>query len=175
MDRQAKEKVVAELKELFSNSSAAVLVDTCGLESSSVMELRTELHQSGSRMKVVKNTLARIAAKGTPFESMVCQFERTKTLILHPSDPISQAKILAKFAKSQDKLSIYSGLLVSGDRADVLTADQIEELAKLPSKEELIVKLLFVLNAPITQFVRTINEVPSSFVRVLSAIAESKK
>ena len=174
MDRQAKKVVVAELKELFNQSSAAILIDTCGLESSKLMQLRRELHQAGSKLKVIKNTLARIAAKSTPFESIINQFEQTKTLVLHSSDPVNQAKILTQFAKSQKNFSIYGGLLVTGDRSDVLTADQIETLAKLPSQEELIVKLLFIFNAPITQFVRTINEVPTSFVRVLSAIAESK-
>ncbi len=172
MDREKKEKVVAELKELFSQSSAAVLVDTCGIESSAVVALRRELHQSGSQMKVIKNTLARIAAKETPFESIANQFEQTKTLVFHSSDPVTQAKILTQFAKEQKEFSIHGGLLVTGDRTDVLTPEQVEALSKLPPKEELIVKLLFIFNAPITQFVRTLNEVPASFVRVLSAISQ---
>ena len=174
MDRTQKENVVEEFKEIFNNSSAAVLVDICGLESSKVMGLRRELHQSGSKMKVMKNTLARIAAKDTPFEALVDQFQQTKTLIVNPEDPVTQAKILSKFAESEKNFSIHGGLLVTGDRSDLLTKEQITALAKLPSKEELLVKLLFILNAPITQFVRTINEVPASFVRVLSAIAENK-
>ena len=97
MDRQKKEAIVADLKDIFNHSSAAVLVDTCGLASSAVVELRRELHQSGSKMKVIKNTLARIAAKETPFESIVNQFEKTKTLVSHSSDPVTQAKILTQF------------------------------------------------------------------------------
>ncbi len=175
MDKATKEVVVAELRDLFSSASAAVLIDSRGLQANKVVELRKELNKAGSKMKVVKNTLAKIAADGTPFESFKDQFVETRALIFSSGDPVEQAKVVSKFAEENDQLQIKAGLLASAAKTSLLSKEEVEALAKLPAKEELIAKLLFLLNAPITQFVRTLNEVPASFVRAVSAIADSKQ
>ena len=173
MERAAKESMVAELKDIFSNSATAILVDYKGLEANKLVELRKALNGADSRMKIVKNTLARLASEGTPFESMKDQFVDCRALIVS-DDPVKQAKVVSDFAKANDTLVIKAGILADGDQVSLLDVNQVKELASLPSKEELIAKLLFLFNAPITNFVRTLNEVPASFVRVLAAVGESK-
>jgi len=174
VDRNSKEAVVEELKELFNDVSAAVLVDSKGLDANKVVELRKALKEADSQMRIIKNTLAKIASAGTPFEEMKDQFQGTGALVFSYDNPIGPAKVLVDFKKENESLQIKSGLLSSDSKISLLTVSDVEALAKLPSREELIAKLLFLLNAPITQFVRTINEVPAKFVRTLSAIAESK-
>jgi large subunit ribosomal protein L10 len=125
-------------------------------------------------MKVVKNTLAKIAAKDTPFECMSDAFVQTRAFVYNDKDVVASAKVLTKQAKNYEKLNLIVGTLVTNGKGKLLDVAGVEALSKLPSKEELIAKLLFVFNAPITQFVRTLNEVPASFARVLQAIADSK-
>lgn len=175
MDRIKKEAMVEEIKEIFSTSAAGIVIDYKGLEANETVSLRKELQKVPSKMKVVKNTLAKIAIKGTPFEEISDEFSSTRALVFTESEPVGQAKAITDFAKTNERIQIKAGILVTDGKTSVLDAAQLEALAKLPSKEELIAKLLFLLNAPVTQFVRTINEVPTSFVRALSAIAESKQ
>ncbi len=174
VDRSQKETVVDEIREIFNNAAAGVLVDYRGLEANKIVELRQQLRNSASTMKVLKNTLARIASEGTPFGVLEKEFVETCALVYSPSDPVGQAKILTEFAKTNPQLVIKAGVLSDANRAAMLNAGEVEALAKLPSREELIVKVLFVLQAPSTQFVRTLNEVPAKFVRTLAAVAESK-
>ncbi len=174
MDRSQKEAQVAEIREIFTSASAGVLVDYRGLEANQLVELRQQLNKSASAMKVIKNTLARIASEGTPFAVMESEFVETRALVYSAEDPVGQAKILTDFVKENPKLIIKAGVLADANRTSLLKAEEVEALAKLPSREELIVKLLFLMQAPATQFVRTLNEVPAKFVRALSAIADSK-
>ena len=174
MDRSQKEAQVAEIREIFTTASAGVLVDYRGLEANKLVELRQQLHKSSSSMKVIKNTLARIAAEGTPFALMEQEFVDTRALVYSEEDPVGQAKVLTEFVKDNPKLVIKAGVLADANRSSLLKAEEVEALSKLPSREELIVKLLFLMQAPATQFVRTLNEVPAKFVRALAAIAESK-
>ena len=175
MDRATKEALVGELKELFNSTSAVVLVDYRSLNAMDMVILRKKLHQSSSKVRVLKNTLAKIAAKGTPFEGLAEQLVDTRALIFSDQDPVGQAKTVLDFAKEHEALKIQGGLLLSQGRTTMLSAKDVEALAKLPSKEELIVKLLFLMQSPATQFVRTLKEVPAKFARVLSAIASSKR
>ncbi len=175
MDRATKEATVAELKELFNSVASAILVDSNGLTANKVVELRKDLNQSDAKMRIVKNTLAKIALEGTPFEPMKDQFQGTRALIFSYENPVGPAKVVHEFRKENDKLQVQGGLLSTEGKVSILNEAEVEALASLPSKEELIAKLLFLLNAPITQFVRTLNEVPAKFVRTLSAIADSKQ
>lgn len=174
MDRSQKETVVGEIREIFSCATAGVLVDYRGLEANKIVELRQQLRNSASTMKVLKNTLARLAAEGTPFAVLQQEFVDTRALVYSETDPVGQAKILTEFAKTNPQLVIKAGVLADPNRTSLLNAGEVEALAKLPSREELIVKILFLMQAPATQFVRTLNEVPAKFVRALAAIAESK-
>ncbi|MBF0279577.1 MAG: 50S ribosomal protein L10 [SAR324 cluster bacterium] len=174
MDRSTKEAVVADLKDLFNNASSAVLVDSKGLSVNKLVELRKELNQNDSKMRIIKNTLAIRASEGTPFEGMKDQFEGTRALVFSLENVIGPAKIISEFAKTNAALQIKMGILSSEGNVSLLSADDVQALANLPSREELIAKLLFVLNGPLTMLVRTLNEVPAKFVRTLSAVADSK-
>ncbi|MBF0286558.1 MAG: 50S ribosomal protein L10 [SAR324 cluster bacterium] len=175
MDRTTKEATVAELKDLFNGVVSAILVDSNGLTANKVVELRKDLNQSDAKMRIVKNTLAKIASDGTPFEAMKDQFQGTRALIFSYENPVGLAKVVHDFKKANDKLQVKGGLLSSDGKISILNAAEVDALASLPSKEELVAKLLFILNAPITQLVRTLNEVPAKFVRTLSAVADSKQ
>lgn len=175
MDRAAKELLVEEYKQLFSSAITGVLVDYKGLNVEELTNLRKSLHEKNSRFRVLKNTLAKLAASGTPFEELSDQFTETRALVYSQEDVASPAKVMTEAAKANEKIKVISGLLVSGEKGEVLDLAGIKELGTLPSQEELIVKLLYVMNAPITNFVRVLNEVPSKFVRTLQAVADSKQ
>ena len=174
MNRDQKEQFVEELKGLFAKAPAGVLVDYQGLSANDLVGLRKKLREVQSSMKVLKNTLARIAVKDTPYAELQEQFVRTRAMVFS-ENPVEQAKVLTEYADKHENLKIHAGLLVDSGRISVLDPDQLQALAKLPSKEELLVKLLFLMQAPATQFVRTLNEVPAKFVRALAAIAQSKE
>ena len=89
-------------------------------------------------------------------------------------DPVEQAKVLSEQAANIENLKILAGILVGDGKTSILDSSEVEALSKLPSREELVVKLLFLLQAPATQFVRTLNAVPVKFVRTLATIRDSK-
>ncbi len=136
--------------------------------------MRQELHKVSSTMKVLKNTLAKLAVEDTPFLELRI-FCRYRALVFGQEDPVEQAKVLIKIAEENPNLKIHAGVLVDTAKTSVLDEKQVEALSKLPSKEELIVKLLFLFQAPATQLVRTLNEVPAKFVRTLAALSDSKE
>ena len=174
MERTQKEVLVNELQEIFNSASAGVLVDYRGLAANEMVELRHELKKAQSTLKVIKNTLARLAVEKTPFAEIKEQLVDTRALVYSQGDPVEQAKVLVKLTESDSKLQILSGVLVDAAKTSVLDKAQVVALSKLPSKEELLVKLLFLLQAPATQLVRTLNEVPAKFVRTLVAVRDSK-
>jgi large subunit ribosomal protein L10 len=175
MDRATKELLVKEYKELFSSAITGVLVDYKGLNVEELTELRKTLFEKKSRFRVLKNSLAKIAVAGTPFEELGEQFVETRALVYSADDVVAPAKIVTDAVKKNEKIKLISGLLVSGDKGEVLDGQGVKALGNLPSKEELITKLLFVMNAPITNFARLLNEVPAKFVRTLQAVADSKE
>jgi len=175
MERSQKEALVAEFGEIFKSAQGGVLVDFQGLTVEEITKLRKSLWEKEGRFRVLKNRLAKIAAKGTPFESLSDEFSQTRALVYSDADPVSTAKIMTEQAKKNEKLKIIAGLLVTAGEGAKLDIAAVKELGDLPSKEELVAKLLYVLNAPITNFVRTLNEVPASFVRTLQAVADSKE
>ncbi|MDE0792394.1 MAG: 50S ribosomal protein L10 [SAR324 cluster bacterium] len=174
MERSQKEAQVNELRSIFNSMSAGVLVDYRGIEANQVVELRKKLNDASSTMKVIKNSLARIAAENTPIAELADQFTQTRALVYSDGDAVQQAKVLSEAAKSLDKLKILAGILVGDSKTSILNSGEVEALSKLPSRDELIMKLLFLMQAPATQFVRTLNAVPAKFVRTLAAIRDSK-
>lgn len=162
------------MNDIFTQSAGAILVDYRGLEMNELVELRKKLNECSSQMRIIKNTLAKIAAKDTPFEEISSEFVDTCALVYSTDEVVKQAKVISDFAKENDNLKVKAGILSDQDKVNVLNADEVQQLASLPSKEELVAKLLFLFNAPITNFVRTLNEVPASFVRTLAAIEETK-
>ncbi|KAK3603980.1 hypothetical protein CHS0354_026775 [Potamilus streckersoni] len=161
--------------EIFSQASSCILIETHKLTVAEVTEIRKLLSKENCGFKVLKNRIAVKAAAGTPFEQAVPHLTKTRALIYSAKDVVAPSKIMSKQVKQNNKMSLVFGTLVSGDRVQTLTPADINALGNLPSKEELIAKVLYVLNAPITNFVRTINEVPASFARVLQATADSRQ
>jgi|TARA_B110000305_G_scaffold222735_1_gene266642 large subunit ribosomal protein L10 len=174
MERSQKEAQVSELRTIFKSMSAGVLVDYRGIEANQVVELRKKLNDASSTMKVIKNSLARIAAEDTPFAELADQFTQTRALVYCDGDAVQQAKVLSEAAKRLDNLKILAGILVGDSKTSILNTGEVEALSKLPSREELLMKLLFLMQAPATQFVRTLNAVPAKFVRTLAAVRDSK-
>ncbi len=174
MERSQKEVQVNELRSIFKSLSAGVLVDYRGIEANQVVDLRKKLNDASSNMKVIKNSLARIAAEDTPFAELADQFTETRAIIYCQGDAVQQAKVLSEASKSLENLKILAGIIVGEDKTSILNKIEVEKLSKLPSREELIVKILFLMQAPATQLVRTLNAVSAKFVRTLAAVRDSK-
>ncbi|MDH3281633.1 MAG: 50S ribosomal protein L10 [Gammaproteobacteria bacterium] len=164
-----KRAVVAGVVGALSNAQAAILAEYRGLTVADMTRLRAEAREAGVFLKVVKNTLARRAVKGSSFE---CLDEHlVGPLALAASqDPVAVAKILHTFAKDHEALNIKAGAM-SGN---LLTHEQIQALAKLPGRDELLAKLAGTLQAPLQKLVQTLNAVPGTFVRTVAAVRDAK-
>ncbi|GAA0215042.1 50S ribosomal protein L10 [Castellaniella daejeonensis] len=170
LNRQEKAVVIEEVSAEIGRAQSIVIAEYRGLDVASVTVLRKTARESGVYLRVLKNTLVRRALAGTPFEGLSAQL--TGPLIYGISaDPVAAAKVLADFAKSNDKLVITGGALPNS----LLNQDGVKALATMPSREELLSKLLGTMQAPIAQFVRTLNEVPTKFVRGLAAVRDQKQ
>jgi len=165
-----KRQIVDELHGAMTDSSAGVITYYRGLSVSEMGDLRRQLKQVDVSLQVVKNTLARRAAEGTGFKAAKALFAGP-VAIAYGSDPVGMSKAIADFAKKHEKFEIRGGVL----DGKLMNADDIESLARLPSREVLLAKMLGSMQAPITGFVRTLNEIPSSFVRTIAAIRDQKE
>lgn len=166
-----KKEQVARLAKEFSESEIAILVDYKGLDVLKLTELRAQLRNEGVRMEVVKNSLLVRASEGTDAALMKDFYKGPNAIVWSTDDPVAPARILAKFAKDNEKLEIKAGALSGA----LLTADEINQLAKMPSREELLGQLVRTLNAVPTSFVTVLSGVPRAFVNVLSAIKDQKE
>ena len=173
MDRTTKENMVASLGDLFNSAQVGFLVDYRGLSVEEVNELRGKLREASSQMRVLKNNLAKIAIKDTPFEPLSDEIVETRAFI-YGEEPVGPAKAVIGFQQRNDKLGLIAGLLVKGSEGQKLDESAVKSLASLPTREQLLGQFLSLLQAPQGKLVRTLAEVPASFVRTLSALAESK-
>jgi large subunit ribosomal protein L10 len=167
LNREDKASVVTEIAAEVAKSSVVVVAEYRGLEVGAMTVLRRQARAQGVYLRVLKNTLARRALAGTPFEMLS---DRLVGPLIYgmSADPVAAAKVINDFAKANDKLVIKAGALPNS----VLAADAVKALATMPSREELLAKLLGTMQAPIATFVRTLNEVPSRFVRTLAAVRD---
>ena len=166
-----KKDLVQLLNVRLSDTQIAILVDYKGLDVASISQLRDDLRKEGVKFKVVKNTLLSMASKGTDSELMVEFFSGPNAIVTCKDDPVAPARILVKFAESNNKLQIKAGAM-SGK---ALSSDDIKALAKLPSREVLLSQLLSTMNEVPTALVRVLAEVPRSLLNVLNAIEDRKK
>ena len=166
-----KEAVVDSIKEKLEASQSEVLIDYRGLTVAEVTELRNQMREAGVEYQVLKNTMIKRAAEKAGIEGLDPILEGPTAVAFGINDPVAPAKILTKFAKDTKKITIKGGVL-AGNAIDVAA---VENLAKLPSKEELIAKMLGSLNAPITGLVMVLSGVTSKFVRTLEAIRVQKE
>ena len=132
-------------------------------------ELRAQARKSGVYLRVLKNTLVRRAVEGTPFSGLANEMVGPLVFGIS-SDPVSAAKVLSDFAKANDKFIIKAGAMPN----QVMDVNAVQALASLPSRDELLAKLLGTMQAPVAKFVRTLNEVPTKFVRGLAAVRDQK-
>ena len=170
LNRQEKAVVIEEVSAEVAKAQSVIIAEYRGLDVASVTVLRKTARESGVYLRVLKNTLVRRAVAGTPFEGLSSQLTGPLMYAIS-TDPVTAAKVLSEFAKSNDKLVIKGGAMPN----NLLDVDGVKALATMPSREELLSKLLGTMQAPIAQFVRTLNEVPTKFVRGLAAVRDQKE
>ncbi|MBS1171414.1 MAG: rplJ [Proteobacteria bacterium] len=170
LNLEQKKAVVTEISAVVAGAQAIIVAENRGLEVGQVTQLRANARKAGIYLRVLKNTLARRAVADTPFAGLS---EHLVGPLMYgiSQDPVAAAKVLNEFAKSHDKLVIKAGALPNY----VMDAGGVKALATMPSREELLARLLGTMQAPIAQFVRTLNEVPTKFVRALAAVRDAKE
>lgn len=167
MDRSEKQELVSQLNSMLAGAGLVVVTRQSGLTVAQVTDLRRKMREAGASYRVAKNTLVKLALAGTAFESLSPLF-KGPTAIAVSKDPVAAAKVIAAFAKTNDKLSIVGGALPG----HLLDASGVQALATLPSLDELRGKLVGVLQAP-AQKVAAILQTPGGQVaRVLKAYAD---
>jgi large subunit ribosomal protein L10 len=155
VSRETKDSQLAELTQAFSGADAAILLSFTGIKVSEVTELRRQVRAAKGQYKVVKNTLARRALKGTSFEPLTEHFNGA-TAVAYSTDPVGLAKVLTTFAKTTPVLQVKAAVV----QGRAIKPAEVGELASLPGKPELYAKLLFLLNAPMVQLVSVLSAVP---------------
>lgn len=163
--------MIAELHDKLKRASAAILTDFRGMTVAEMTQLRDALAAEQIEYQVVKNTLMRLASKETDATVLEPLLKDTCAVAIGYGDPSVPAKVIKKFSKSNEKLKIKAGVL--GPR--LLNVDQIGDLAELPSREELLAKLLGTLNGVPTGLVTVLSGVSRAFVSVLAAIQREKE
>lgn len=166
-----KKAIVAEVSEVAQTALSAAAANYRGLTVSQMDELRTKARNAGVYLKVVRNTLARRAFKDTEFECLSERLVGPLVLAFSKEEPGAAARLFRDFAKGNDKFEVHA--LALGGKA--LGADQLEAVAKLPTRDEALATLLNVMKAPITKFVRTMAEPTAQMVRVLAAVRDQKQ
>lgn len=170
MNRAEKTEVIESLHKTFTESGSVILLDFKGVTVPEITELRDRVRESQGGYAVVKNTLALRAAEGTPIDSIREHFAGPTAIAYTAGDPVALAKTLRDFVKGQEGMEFKVGVL----DGNVLSEGQVVELAALPSREELLSKLLFLLNAPLTRLVTALQSPVRNLAVVLGQV-EGKK
>lgn len=170
LNLEEKQAVVAEIGAQVAQAQAIVVAEYRGLGVAAMTDLRKKARGSGVYLRVLKNTLARRAVAETPFAGLSEKMVGPLAYGIS-SDPVMVAKVLHEFARGNDKFVIKAGAMANL----VMSAKDVANLATLPSREQLIAKLLGTMQAPIATFVRTLNEVPGRFVRTVAAVRDQKE
>jgi len=170
LNREAKAVIIDAVSAQVAKAQAIVVAEYRGLDVARITELRRKAREAGVYLRVLKNTLVRRAVSGTPFEKL--NDHMVGPLIYGiSSDPVAAAKVMNDFAKTNEALVIKCGALPNS----LVDANGIKALASLPSREELLAKLLGTMQAPMTTLVQTLNAVPSKFVRTVAALRDQRE
>lgn len=166
-----KKAIVADVNETAANALSLVVADARGVTVGAMDTLRKQARESGVRLQVVRNTLAKRAIEGTDFECVKDALVGPSIFGFSMEDPGAAARLFKDFAKEQEKFEVKA-LSVGGQ---LLEASQIDTLAKLPTLEQALGQLASVMIAPVTKLVRTFNEVPTKVTRVVAAVRDQKQ
>lgn len=171
LNREQKEAIVAEVANVAGSAFSAIAAEYRGLTVSQMTQLRREARNSGVYLRVVKNSLARRAVKGTDFECMESELTGPLVLAFSQEDPGAAARVLKDFAKENEKLVVR--IVAIGGK--LLGPGDIETLAKMPTYEQAISMLMGTMLAPIQKLATTLNEVPGKLVRTVAAVKDAKE
>ena len=166
---EQKQAMVSEVSGQLKGAQAVIVAEYRGLNVESVTQLRSKARKSGLYLRVLKNTLARRAVQGTPFEKLTEQMYGPLMYGIS-RDPVAGAKVMSEFARDHELFVIKAGAMPGS----LMSAKDIKALALLPSREELLAKLMGTMQAPVAKLVRTMNEVPARFARTLAAVRDAK-
>lgn len=169
--REQKQKDLNALTEELNNSKSAMVVGFNKVTVAKDQEFRNQLRSAGAKFQVVKNTIARLAVKDSAYAGVTDQFKEMTAIAWTDSDPVVLSKTISKFVKDNKDFYTFKAGVVEGKVVDF---SQVESIASLPSKEELIAKLLFVLNAPAQQIASVINAVPRNLAVVIKQIGDQE-
>ena len=170
LNREEKAAVIEEVSAQVAQAGSIVLAEYRGLTVEKITQLRKQARESGVYLRVLKNTLVRRAVKDTPYEKLADQMVGPLMYGIS-ADPVAPAKLIASFAKANDQLVVKGGAMPNV----VMDVAGVQALATMPSREELLAKLLGTMQAPGATFVRTLNEVPTKFVRGLAAVRDKQE
>jgi len=170
LNREAKAVVIDEVSAQVATAQSIILAEYRGLDVANITDLRKKARGANVYLRVLKNTLVRRAVAGTPFESLADNM--VGPLIYGISkDPVAAAKVMNDFAKANDVFVIKAGAMPNY----LMDAAGVKALASMPSRDELLSTLLGTMQAPVAKFVRTLNEVPSKFVRTVAALKTQRE
>ena len=168
---EQKQQIVAEVNEVAASALSAVLADYRGLTVAEMTEMRVKARESGVYLRVGRNTLAKRAVEGTEYECLNDAFVGPTFLAFSQEAPGAAARLLKDYAKDLEDLEIKA-LSIGGE---VLPADQLDRVAKLPTLDEARSLLMSVMQAPVVKLARTLNEVPGKLTRTVAAIRDQKQ
>lgn len=170
LTRSRKEEIVKELTEKIKSSKSIVFADYRGVKTNDINDLKSRLKKEGTNLTVVKKKLVDLSLKNAQIEVDIKSMEGQLAITISDNDEVAPARVLSKFAKENENLKILGGVLgVKG-----MSAQEVNALAKLPSKEEMLAKLVGTLNAPVSGFVNVLAGNMRGLVNVVKAIADSK-
>lgn len=167
---EKKQAVVSEIAAKLREAQVLIMAEYRGMDVASVTELRSRARGAGVSLHVYKNSLARRAVRGTPFEALSGKMVGP-LMYGFSTDPVVGAKLLADFAKQNEFFAIKAGAMPNA----VMSGEDVTALAALPGRQELLAQLVGTMQAPVAKFVRTLNEVPAKFVRTLAAVRDERE
>ena len=177
MNLEGKKDLVKEYKEIFSQSTFGVLIDHSGHTVEEITNFRKKIQQCNGQITVIKNTLAKRAIADTPYQELGEYFVNPRSLVYTKDNPFEASKIFKKEIESTDSekaFHVIQGILMEGKKARVLSKKEILMLGSLPSREELLSKLCFVLNSPTQSFACSLKQIITKLVIILKNITDKQ-